>query len=113
MLWRRAMITCFFGLIHGLGFASALRDIGLGTIPGGVIGPLLKFNLGVEAGQLCVAASRASTDFVGETERAFFQVDRTRWLGFDCRSRFVLASDKSRLPVCDGLGADDSSAAER
>jgi hydrogenase/urease accessory protein HupE len=55
-LWRRATITCFFGLIHGLGFASALRDIGLGTIPGGVLGPLLRFNLGVEAGQLCVAA---------------------------------------------------------
>ncbi len=54
-LWRRAAITCFFGLIHGLGFASALRDIGLGTIPGGVFWPLLRFNLGVEAGQLCVA----------------------------------------------------------
>jgi hydrogenase/urease accessory protein HupE len=55
-LWRRAAVTCFFGLIHGLGFASALRDIGLGTIPGGVVWPLLRFNLGVEAGQLCVAA---------------------------------------------------------
>ena len=55
-LWRRATVTCFFGLIHGLGFASALRDIGLGTIPGGVVWPLLRFNLGVEAGQLCVAA---------------------------------------------------------
>lgn len=54
-LWRRAAITCLFGLIHGLGFASALRDIGLGTIPGGVGWPLLKFNLGVEAGQLAVA----------------------------------------------------------
>ena len=55
-LRRRVAITSFFGLIHGLGFASALREIGLGTIPGGVIWPLLKFNLGVEAGQLCVAA---------------------------------------------------------
>ncbi|MDZ4850471.1 MAG: HupE/UreJ family protein [Pirellulaceae bacterium] len=55
-LWPRAAITCGFGLVHGLGFASALRDIGLGTIPGGVVWPLLKFNLGVEAGQLCVAA---------------------------------------------------------
>ncbi len=55
-LARRAAITCCFGLIHGLGFATALRDIGLGTIPGGVVMPLLKFNLGVEAGQLCVAA---------------------------------------------------------
>ncbi len=55
-LWRRAAITGIFGLVHGLGFASALRDIGLGTVPGGVLWPLLKFNLGVEAGQLCVAA---------------------------------------------------------
>lgn len=56
VLWRRAGITCLFGLMHGLGFASALRDIGLGTIPGGVLWPLVKFNLGVEAGQLAVTA---------------------------------------------------------
>lgn len=55
-LWRRATVTCLFGLIHGLGFASALREIGLRQVPGGVLWPLLKFNLGVEAGQLCVAA---------------------------------------------------------
>ncbi|MCA9122570.1 MAG: HupE/UreJ family protein [Planctomycetaceae bacterium] len=55
-LWRRAAITCLFGLIHGLGFASALRDIGLGTVPGGVALPLLKFNMGVEAGQLAIAS---------------------------------------------------------
>jgi hypothetical protein len=28
----------------------------LGTIPGGLVWPLLRFNLGVEAGQLCIAA---------------------------------------------------------
>ncbi len=55
-LWQRATITCGFGLIHGLGFASALREIGLATLPGSVFWPLLKFNLGVETGQLCVAA---------------------------------------------------------
>ncbi len=55
-LWPRATVTCLFGLVHGLGFASALRDIGLGTMPGGVVWPLLRFNLGVEAGQLAVAA---------------------------------------------------------
>lgn len=54
-LWRRALITGFFGLVHGLGFASVLRDLGLGSLPGGIVWPLLKFNLGVEAGQLCVA----------------------------------------------------------
>lgn len=55
-LWRRAIVTCCFGLVHGLGFASVLRDIGLGTIPGGVVWPLLKFNLGVETGQLAIAS---------------------------------------------------------
>jgi hydrogenase/urease accessory protein HupE len=55
-LRRRMVITFFFGLIHGLGFATALREIGLGTVPGGIVWPLLTFNLGVEAGQLGVAA---------------------------------------------------------
>jgi hydrogenase/urease accessory protein HupE len=56
VLWHRAAIACLFGLIHGLGFASALREIGVGSMPGGIVAPLLKFNLGVEAGQLFVAA---------------------------------------------------------
>ncbi|MCA9192351.1 MAG: HupE/UreJ family protein [Planctomycetales bacterium] len=50
----RIAATSFFGLIHGLGFASVLRDIGLGNLPGGIMWPLLGFNLGVEAGQLVV-----------------------------------------------------------
>lgn len=42
------------GLLHGLGFAGALAEIGL---PDGAIVPaLLFFNLGVELGQLAVAA---------------------------------------------------------
>ena len=39
-----------FGLLHGLGFASALREIGLPE--GDVPLALVTFNLGVEAGQL-------------------------------------------------------------
>jgi hydrogenase/urease accessory protein HupE len=53
--WRAA-VTFGFGLVHGLGFASVLRGLGLGTTPGGVVLPLLKFNVGVETGQLAVAA---------------------------------------------------------
>jgi hydrogenase/urease accessory protein HupE len=53
--WR-ALITFAFGLVHGLGFASALREIGLGSTPVGVAMPLLKFSLGLEAGQLVIAA---------------------------------------------------------
>ena len=40
----------FFGLLHGLGFAGALSEVGLpaGEIPAA----LLCFNLGIEVGQL-------------------------------------------------------------
>ena len=53
---RRWMVTFGFGLVHGLGFASVLRELGLGSMPAGVFWPLLNFNLGVEAGQIAVAA---------------------------------------------------------
>lgn len=43
-----------FGLLHGLGFGGALREIGLP--PGEVPLALFAFNLGVEAGQLLVIA---------------------------------------------------------
>jgi hydrogenase/urease accessory protein HupE len=55
LIWRAA-ITFGFGLIHGLGFASALREIGLGQAGTGVALPLLKFSIGLETGQLCIAA---------------------------------------------------------
>jgi hydrogenase/urease accessory protein HupE len=45
-----------FGLVHGLGFASALRDVGLGAFGTSIVAPLVAFNLGVELGQLSVAA---------------------------------------------------------
>jgi hydrogenase/urease accessory protein HupE len=52
---RRWLLTFAFGLVHGFGFASALRELGVGA---GVkaVGPLLSFNLGVEIGQIAVAA---------------------------------------------------------
>ena len=43
-----------FGLIHGFGFAGALREIGLPE--GDVPTALLTFNLGVEGGQLIIIA---------------------------------------------------------
>ena len=51
----RWLATFAFGLIHGLGFAGALRDLGLGTRGTSLLSPLLAFNLGVELGQLSVA----------------------------------------------------------
>ena len=54
--WPRYALTCGFGLIHGFGFASALRESGLGGTGVEVAKPLFAFNLGVEIGQLAVAA---------------------------------------------------------
>ena len=62
-LWRRGeeprgrwALTFAFGLIHGFGFASVLRELGVGQGSEGVTMPLLTFNLGVEIGQIVVAA---------------------------------------------------------
>ena len=55
----RVWIALGFGLIHGFGFASVLRDVGL---PPGALGwSLFSFNLGVEIGQLLVVAAVATT----------------------------------------------------
>ncbi len=50
-LWRTVVVFCF-GLLHGLGFAAVLSDIGLDAtrFASGLIG----FNVGVELGQLSV-----------------------------------------------------------
>jgi hypothetical protein len=49
--WRLPLVFCF-GLLHGLGFAGILTDVGL---PEGTFLPaLIGFNIGVELGQLAV-----------------------------------------------------------
>lgn len=48
------IISFLFGLLHGLGFAGALSEIGLPS--GDIPLALLAFNLGVEAGQLTFVA---------------------------------------------------------
>lgn len=51
----RWVLTFAFGLVHGFGFAGALKDLGLADAPLGW--SLLGFNLGVELGQLAVVAA--------------------------------------------------------
>lgn len=52
-LTRTRLIVVFsFGLLHGLGFASVLGDIGLST--GHFISSLIAFNIGVEFGQIAI-----------------------------------------------------------
>ena len=49
--WR-LLVIFLFGLIHGMGFASALKEIGIPRAH--FFSALLFFNLGVEAGQVTV-----------------------------------------------------------
>jgi hydrogenase/urease accessory protein HupE len=51
---RRWRITFAFGLIHGFGFASALREMGLPT--NAVAPALAAFNIGVEIGQVAIVS---------------------------------------------------------
>jgi hydrogenase/urease accessory protein HupE len=94
----RAWIALAFGLVHGFGFASVLREVGL---PAGALGwSLLSFNVGVELGQLvvvagvatAVAAVRARSETVGQrlvfagsiaviAMGGFWFVERIAWLG--------------------------------
>ncbi len=55
LTWRRPILVAGgFGLVHGAGFASALAEIGLPQTE--KITALLFFNIGVEAGQICLIA---------------------------------------------------------
>ena len=65
---RRWLVSFCFGLVHGFGFSSALRELGLPRQ--GLLLSLLGFNLGVEAGQALV---------IGVALPALMLLRRTRW----------------------------------
>jgi hypothetical protein len=52
---HRWLLTFFFGLIHGFGFANVLAEMRLPTT--GLVRCLLSFNVGVEIGQLAIVAA--------------------------------------------------------
>lgn len=58
-----------FGLVHGLGFAGALAELGLPRMSRGPT--LVGFNLGVEAGQLAVVAVLLPAIFAARHTRAY------------------------------------------
>lgn len=70
------LVAFIFGLLHGLGFAGALREIGLphGDIPLA----LLAFNLGVEAGQLAFVAVILAVIWLA---RRILPTAPPRWIG--------------------------------
>lgn len=84
--WRPTIVFCF-GLVHGMGFASALAEL---QLPRGEILPaLISFNVGIELAQLSVIAV------------AYFAV--AHWIGDKSwyRSRFVIPA--SALIAATGL----------
>ena len=67
-LRHRWMLTFAFGLVHGFGFASVLRELHLPR--SGLAAALVTFNLGVEVGQVCIVALAVPL---------FALLRRTRW----------------------------------
>lgn len=65
--WRLRGVVAAFGLLHGLGFASVLSEIGVAR--GEIAAGLFAFNLGVEFGQLI---------FVGAVTLALMSLARFR-----------------------------------
>lgn len=68
------LLTLFFGLIHGMGFASAIKQMLIGTQT--IVIPLLSFNLGIEAGQLVVVLlllylSKIMVDIIGLSQKSW------------------------------------------
>jgi hydrogenase/urease accessory protein HupE len=77
-----AMVAFLFGLVHGLGFAGALQEIGLPQSH--LVTALLTFNLGVEAGQLLAVGAA--------------------WAGWRLLNRFPVVQ-LGRVPALYGIGA--------
>jgi hypothetical protein len=50
LVWRAPLLSLVFGLVHGLGFAGGLRQMGVPS--GAVATALIGFGVGVELGQI-------------------------------------------------------------
>ncbi|HZR22397.1 MAG TPA: HupE/UreJ family protein [Vicinamibacterales bacterium] len=68
--WRLALVFSF-GLLHGMGFAGVLRDLGLPRSE--FLAALVSFNVGVEAGQLTVIALAFVAVMYWRTNRATYR----------------------------------------
>jgi len=66
---KEAAIAGFFGLIHGLAFASTLGELGLGPLQR--LAGILAFNLGIETMQLAVVAATLPSLVVMSRTRAY------------------------------------------
>jgi hypothetical protein len=77
----------FFGLIHGLGFSSYLKSL-LGKEQN-VVGQLLAFNIGLEAGQLLIVAAVV---FISWLFVSILKVPRREYVVFVSGAIFGIAS---------------------
>jgi hypothetical protein len=67
----------FFGLIHGFGFASVLKEFGL---PAEALAwSLLSFNVGVEIGQLLIVVTAATVLGLLSRSRPALAAPLARW----------------------------------
>ena len=66
---RRVVVTFFFGLIHGFGFAGVLSELNLPTAR--FAWALLQFNLGLEAGQLLIVGLVTTALFLARNLRRY------------------------------------------
>jgi hydrogenase/urease accessory protein HupE len=70
-------VSALFGLLHGLGFAAALGDVGLPQRE--IAWALLFFNLGVEAGQLAFIVTLLVAAGVFQRVAGWLSIDASRW----------------------------------
>ncbi len=89
-------LALFFGLIHGMGFSNYLKSLlGKGE---SVIGQLLAFNLGLEAGQILIVLIILLITLIFVN---LFKVNRREYLLFISAIAFALALQMAfeRLPI--------------
>ena len=68
-LW---LVAFAFGLVHGVGFANVLADLGLAR--GALVLSLFGFNLGVELGQLAIVATFLPLAYMVRSSRLYPQL---------------------------------------
>ena len=68
---RRFAVVFAFGLLHGLGFAGVLGEIGLPA--GELVTAIVAFNVGVEVGQLAVIAGALAAGFYWLRDKSWYR----------------------------------------
>jgi hydrogenase/urease accessory protein HupE len=90
------LVASVFGLVHGLGFADVLKDIGMPA--DALVTALLSFNIGIEAGQLM---------FVGAVAGLLYVINRSSADGYRAiKAAVILAMGGISVYWCLDRGVD-------